>query len=108
MLFKHILVLILNRLNYKELKNILLFLILTKKIDASTNNIWRILFFKKMNLPIGSWFNACKSITNLGDTYNIRCYQCGIQIVRLLYRPVKCPKCNMGLCFKDTWISTYL
>jgi len=82
--------------------------VLTKRIDISTNNIWRILFFKKIHCSIGSWFTAYKSIANLGDTYHIRCYQCGTQTIKLTIRPINCPLCDMKLCFKDTWISTYL
>lgn len=107
-LSKNTLGIILNRLDYKSAERLILLLVKTKYIDKFTNNIWRLLFFKKIQYSSGSWFNACKSITNFGDTYQIRCYQCGTQIVRLPFRPTLCPLCNMGLCVKDTWISTYV
>lgn len=106
-LTKNILGLILSKLDYKSVQKLVLLLVLVKRIDASTNNIWRILFFKKIQCRLGSWFNACKSLSNLGDVYNIRCFQCGSQTVRLPYRPNNCPLCDIRLSVKDTWICPY-
>lgn len=108
LIMNNILGIILNKLDCKSINKIVRLLVLTKRINVSTNNIWRILFFKNFQQSAGTWFNACKLLTIIGDSYNIRCYQCGPQITNSPYRPTVCPKCNMNLCTKDTCVDRWI
>lgn len=68
--------------------------------------LWRVLFFRLANMPIGSWYDACKIFEKRNDWY-VKCYKCGSHIVRNLGIPLKCNKCGGELRHQDTQHSQY-
>lgn len=68
--------------------------------------LWRIIFFKHVGRPFGSWKDACLSLS--GDAYDIKCFNCGpVYGHKSFGRPTHCPTCNNLLDTKSTSLYLY-
>jgi len=74
------------------------------RIKPIPNYVWRCIFFKIVNEPIGSWLDACRILTKNVDEYMVKCEECGWQRVREANRPKICYECCGPLRIDATYI----
>jgi len=72
------------------------------------SKLWRNVFFKLIgNSKHQTWLSACRALSSFGDSYNIKCYQCGWSSIRSVSKPLTCLKCGDKLSLKDTYVDLY-
>lgn len=97
-LSKNVINIIMFRLNSEIIYKLIL---IKPELFKNNEYFWRVIFFRIMKIPVGSWTDACELVAQRIVWY-IRCYQCGYRYIKSLKVPVMCPICECVLDHRDT------
>lgn len=86
----------------KMYRNDIYNILVLKNFRRFDNSLWRVLFFKTLETPTGTWKDACTSLTVMKIHYYVKCFQCGRARIGSFIRPLSCIKCGLKLDWRET------